>query len=116
MSTAHVIVAVITIAMNTYAAIADFTRAKFVVANSTELGLPHSWVLPLGLLKLAGALGLVAGLARFESLGIAAAAGLVAFFVGAMAIHIKASVYHNIVYPGAYLASASATLVLAING
>lgn len=112
MLTAHVIVTVAAIVVNTFAATADFVRAKFVLANSAELGLPQSWVFPLGVLKLAGAAGLVAGLAGIEFLGIAAAAGLVLFFVGAVAIHVRTGVYHNIAYPGAYLALAGATLVL----
>ncbi|SMC89320.1 DoxX family protein [Kibdelosporangium aridum] len=114
MSTSYVIVAVATIAVNAFAAIADFARAKFVLANSAELGVPQSWVFPLGLLKLAGALGLAAGLAGFEFLGIAAAVGLVLFFIGAVGIHLKTRVYHNIVYPGACLALAGATLILAL--
>ena len=112
MSTAYVIVAVVTIAVNLFAAIADFAGAEFVRANSAELGLPQSWVFPLGLLKLAGAAGLSAGLLGIEALGIAAAIGLVLFFTGAVAIHVGKRVYHNIAYPGAYLALAGATLVL----
>nr|WP_042198942.1 DoxX family protein [Kibdelosporangium sp. MJ126-NF4]CEL23634.1 integral membrane protein [Kibdelosporangium sp. MJ126-NF4]CTQ93171.1 integral membrane protein [Kibdelosporangium sp. MJ126-NF4] len=115
MSTAFVIVAAATIAVNILAALADFARAKFVLANSAELGLPPSWVLPLGVLKLAGAAGLVLGLLGVEFIGIAAAVGLVLFFVGAVGIHVWKGVYHNIVYPGACLVLAGATLVLSLN-
>jgi hypothetical protein len=114
MSVAYVIVTVVTIAVNLFAAIADFTGARFVRANSAELGLRRSWVFPLGLLKLAGAAGLSAGLLGIHALGVAAAIGLVLFFTGAVAIHVGKSVYHNIAYPGAYLALAGATLVLTL--
>ncbi|CAM3989326.1 DoxX family protein [Kibdelosporangium persicum] len=112
MSVAYVIVTVVTIAVNLYAAVADFAGARFVLANSAELGLPRSWILPLGLLKLAGAAGLSAGLLGIHVLGVAAAIGLVLFFTGAVVVHVGKRVYHNIGYPGAYLALAGATLVL----
>ncbi|ALG13817.1 DoxX family protein [Kibdelosporangium phytohabitans] len=112
MSTVYVIVAAITIAVNTAAALADFVRAEFVLANAAELDLPASWVLPLGLLKLAGAAGLVLGIAGIEFIGIAAAVGLVLFFAGAVGIHVWKKVYHNLGYPGACLVLAGATLVL----
>lgn len=114
MSTVYVIVALTTAAVNTAAAVADFLRAKFVLANSAQLGLPASWVLPLGLLKLAGAAGLVLGMLGVEPVGIAAATGLVLFFLGAVGIHVRKGVYHNMIYPGACLVLAGATLVLAI--
>ncbi len=43
-----------------------------------------------------------------------AGAGLVLFFVGAVAAHIRARVYYNIAFPGGYLAMAAAALALAV--
>ena len=104
----------ITIAINVWAAGADFARAKFVLRNSAELGVPESWVLPLGALKLAGAGGLAVGLAGVPLLGIAAAGGLVLFFVGALAIHVWKRVFHNIAAPVVFLAAAVGSLVVLV--
>jgi len=111
---AYVIVTVITIAANAGIAIADFAKAEFVLANSAEVGLAQSWIPWLAALKTAGALGLLLGLLGVPFIGVAAATGLVLFFVGAVAAHVRARVYYNISYPGGYLALATASLALAI--
>lgn len=113
MHTFYVVVTVITIAVNAGIAGADFARAKFVLANSAEVGLPPSWLPVLATLKAAGAAGLLLGLLGIQPLGIAAAVGLVLFFVGAIGAHIHAGVYYNIAFPGSYLSLAIASLVLA---
>ncbi|WP_156687835.1 DoxX family protein [Mycobacterium sp. Marseille-P9652] len=95
-------------------AVADLVPAGFVLANSAEVGVSRSWLPALAALKLAGAVGLVAGLAGLHALGIAAAAGLVLFFVGAVVTHVRARVFHNIAFPGAYLGMSVATLALTL--
>jgi hypothetical protein len=48
-------------------------------------GVPESWLtFPIGTLKIAGALGLLVGLLGMAPLGVAAAIGLVLFFVCAV--------------------------------
>jgi DoxX-like family len=47
-------------------------------------------------------------------IGELAAACLVLFFLGAIAFHVRARVFHNIAAPGAFLLFAVASLVLAI--
>lgn len=111
---AYMIVTVIAVAANAGIAIADFAKAEFVLANSAEVGLAQSWIPWLAALKAAGALGLLLGLLGVPFIGFAAATGLVLFFVGAVAAHVRARVYYNIAYPGGYLALATASLVLAI--
>ncbi|MFD4529683.1 DoxX family protein [Streptomyces sp. NPDC058470] len=113
MFTAYVVVTVITIAVNAGIAIADFSRAEFVLANSAEVGLPQSWLFPLAALKTAGAVGLLLGLLGARFIGIAAAIGLVLFFVGALGAHFRARVYHNMAFPGGYFLLAVASLALA---
>ncbi|KKB99181.1 DoxX family protein [Mycolicibacter arupensis] len=100
--------AAITIAI----AIADFVPAQFVLANSAQVGVPRSWLVPLGAAKLAGGVGLLAGLAGFTAVGIAAAVGLVAFFVGAVVAHVRAGVFYNIGFPVVYLLASTASLVV----
>ncbi|MEL5953599.1 DoxX family protein [Streptomyces sp. CLV115] len=110
---AYVIVTAATIAANAAIAAADFAKAEFVLANSAEVNLPRTWLPRLATLKAAGAAGLLAGLVGFRVLGLAAATGLVLFYVGAMAAHVRARVFHNIAFPGTYLALAVASLALA---
>jgi hypothetical protein len=109
---AYVLVTVAAVAANAGAAGADFARAGFVLANSAELGLPRSWVTPLGLLKAAGAAGLLLGLLGVRYVGVAAAVGLVLFFAGAMVVHVRARVFHNIAAPAAFLLLSVAALTL----
>ncbi len=111
---AYVIVTVITIVANAWAAVADLVRARFVLANMKEVGVPESWLAPLGVLKGAGAAGLLVGLLGLRPVGIAAAIGLVLFFTGALATHIRTHVLHNIAFPGAYFALAIASATLAV--
>lgn len=114
MDAVYVVVTSITIAANAGIAVADFARAKFVLANSAQVGVPPSWLPTLATLKAAGAAGLAIGLLGARLIGIAAAAGLVLFFIGAVAAHIRARVYYNIAFPGTYLLLAGASLALAV--
>ena len=112
MSTAHVVVTVITILANAGIAVADLVKADFVLANSAAVDVPPSWLPALGALKGAGAVGLLLGLVGVPVIGVAAAVGLVVFFVGAVVAHVRAGVWRNIAVPGAFLALAVACLLL----
>jgi len=114
MTIAYLIVTVITIAANIAIAIADLAKARFVLANSAEVGLPPRFLPSLAACKAAGATGLALGLLGFDLIATAAASGLVVFFVGAIAVHLRARVFHNIAFPAAYLALAVASLVLTV--
>ncbi|SRX83649.1 hypothetical protein MPP7335_05430 [Mycolicibacterium parafortuitum] len=97
-------------AANAAIAIADLARAPFVLANSAEVGVAPRWIPYLASLKLAGALGLLAGFVLTPWLGLAAALGVTAFFVGAVAVHVRTGVLHNIAFPATYLVLAVAAL------
>ncbi|MFE0803020.1 DoxX family protein [Streptomyces sp. NPDC058812] len=112
MFTAYVIVTVVAIAANAGIAVADLMGARFVLANSAEVEVPASWIPGLAVLKGAGAAGLLIGLLGVRPLGIAAAVGLVLFFVGAVVAHVRTRVFHNIAFPAGYLALNTAALVL----
>jgi hypothetical protein len=114
--TATAVVAVITAVITAAVAIADFIPAGFVLANSAEVHVPRSWLPALGTLKLAGAVGLLVGLVGFPAIGIAAATGLVLFFIGAVIAHLRAGVLYNIAAPGAYLTFSAASLALLLAG
>ncbi|MQA60766.1 MAG: DoxX family protein [Actinophytocola sp.] len=114
MFTAYVVVTAITVGANVAIVVADFARARFVVDNSIEVGVPQSWLPYLGTLKGAGAVGLILGLAGVPVIGIAAAIGLVLFYIGAVAAHVRARVFYNIAFPGGFLALAVGSLVIGL--
>ncbi|MGW1236800.1 DoxX family protein [Streptomyces californicus] len=109
MNPIFVIATVACIAANLGIAIADYGRAPFVLANSADVRLPSAMLPYVATLKLAGSAGLVIGLLGAHPLGLAAGVGLVAFFIGAVIAHIRARVFHNIAFPGVFLALAAAS-------
>jgi hypothetical protein len=111
MFVAFVVVTLVAIAANAYGASADFTRAEWILVNMDRLGVPASWLSPLGALKVAGALGLLVGIA-VPQIGVAAAAGLVLFFLGAIVTAMRAHWYAHIPYPTVFLLLAAGSLTL----
>ncbi|MDF2977159.1 MAG: DoxX family protein [Actinomycetospora sp.] len=112
---AHVGVTVVAILANAFAAAADFTRAQFVLDNSASVGVPLSWLPPLGLLKAAGAAGLLLGLLGVPVIGTAAATGLVLFFVGALVTHLRAGDHSaSLAFPASFLLLALAALASSV--
>ncbi|KUJ68741.1 hypothetical protein ACZ90_17880 [Streptomyces albus subsp. albus] len=116
MSAACLVVTLAAIAANAGMAVVDLTKSRFVLANSAEVRIPASWIPWLAALKAAGAAGLLLGLLGVPFVGVAAAVGLVLFFVGAMAVHVRNRVFHNIAFPGGYLGLSVAALVFAVAG
>jgi hypothetical protein len=108
----YVVVTVITAIVTAAVAIPDSIPAGFVLANSAKVQVPRSWLPMLGALKLAGAIGLLVGVVGPPAIGIAAATGLVLYFIGAVIAHLRARVFYNIAFPGAYLGLSAASLVL----
>lgn len=90
-------------AANAAVAVADWGHARFVLANSAEVGVAPVLIPYLAALKMAGAVGLLAGFVLTPWLGLAAAVGLVLFFVDAVAVHVRTGVLHNIAFPLTYL-------------
>lgn len=113
MFAAYVVVTVTMIVATAGIAFADLAGARFVQVNSAEVGLSPSWIPLLGWLKAAGAVGLLLGILGLSLVGLAAAAGLVLFFIGAIAAHVRSRVFHNIAVPAAYLALAIGSFTLA---
>lgn len=111
MAPAFILLTGLTATANIAAAIVDFVRAQWVVDNMTKYGLPHSWLVPLGALKAAGAVGLLVGIA-VPLVGAAAALGLVLYFVGAVIAVVRARWYSHIPAPAAFLLLAASSLAL----
>ena len=92
MFTAYVVVTVLASVANAFAATLDFVRYKQVSIAMAKAGVPESWMTMLGILKAAGALGLLVGIG-VPLIGTAAAVGLILFFVGAIITHLHAGDY-----------------------
>jgi hypothetical protein len=111
MSTAYLIVTLFGAALAGFSAVSVFARAKWVVEPITSYGVPESWWPWLGAAKAAGAIGLVVGL-FVPPIGIAAAIGLVLYFLGAVVTVARARSYAHLAFPVIYMAPAVASLAL----
>src|SRR6267142_5522422 len=89
MFTAYLIVSILAAAANIFSATCDFVRYEKVSIAMAKAGVSESWMTSLGILKAAGALGLLVGI-RVPLIGVAAAIGLTSFFVGAIVTHLRA--------------------------
>lgn len=88
-----------------------FAKKAFVVDPLKHYGVPESWWNPLALAKGAGALGLLVGMA-IPAVGVAAAIGVILYFLGAVVTTLRARSYNTTLYPVLYLLPAAATLAL----
>jgi len=88
----YLIVTILTEAANIFSATCDFIRYDKVSIAMARAGVPESWMTTLGVLKTAGALGLLVGI-DVPVIGIAAAVGLIVFFVGAIITHLRGRDY-----------------------
>ena len=57
--TAYIVVTLLAAAANVFSAVCDFVRYKQVSIAMARAGVPESWMTMLGILKAAGALGLL---------------------------------------------------------
>ena len=113
MFSAYVVVGAVTAAANGFAAAMDFLRPAWLIEKMTRVRV-RRWMLgPLAVLKIAGGVGLLIGIG-VPALGVAAGVGLVLFFVGAIAAHVRVRDYASIPTPGVFLLLAAASLVLRV--
>jgi hypothetical protein len=110
MFTAYLVVVFLAAAANIFSAKCDFVRYKQVAIAMAKAGVSESWMTPLGILKAAGALGLLIGIA-VPLIGTAAAIGLILFFIGAIFTHLRAH-DHSLGPAIVFLVLAVAALVL----
>ena len=92
MFTVYLIVTILAAAANIFSATCDFVRYEKVSIAMAKAGVLESWMTTLGILKAVGALGLLVGI-RVPVIGIAAALGLILFFVGAIITHLPGRDY-----------------------
>ncbi|HEY8546858.1 MAG TPA: DoxX family protein [Acidimicrobiales bacterium] len=111
MTAAYVTATIVAVVANGYAATMDAVRPAWLLDNMARLDIPRSRLPLLGGLKAAGAAGLLVGLA-LPAVGVAAGAGLVLFFLGAVATVLRSGWYGHLPYPAAFLAIATAAFAL----
>ena len=111
MTIAHIIVTIVAALWVGFSAYSILTKAAFVVEPLQSYGVPQSWWFWLGLAKAAGALGLLVGL-FLPFIGVAAAIGIILYFLGAVVTVLRARSYKTVAYPVMYLVPAAAALIL----
>ena len=92
----HVIYLVTTIlaaVANGYAASLNFVGAESVKVVADRVQVSRRWMVPLGTLLASGAVGLLTGFA-VPALGVAAAIGLVVYFMCAVTAHVRVGDRH----------------------
>jgi uncharacterized membrane protein YphA (DoxX/SURF4 family) len=88
-------------------------RPKGVVDGFIALGVQPGALPLLAACEIAGAVGLVLGL-WYPPLGIAAAIGVVLYFVGAVGAHLRKNDFKGLPSPSVLLAIGAAALVLRV--
>lgn len=114
MTTTSTIVVLLTAAWVGFSAYSLHTHKAYVVDSLTEYGVPRSWWVWLGAAKGLGAVGLLLGL-WIPVIGIAAAIGLVLYFLGAVVTVLRARAFSSIPFPLLYLAPVVAAGVMTAN-
>jgi hypothetical protein len=113
MSTAATIASVVLAVLLVAAAARKLTHSPEVVESYRLAGVPEERLNLLALVLIAGGAGLLLGVI-WAPIGIAAAIGVVVYFVGAIASHLRAGDAAHLPTPIALEAIAIATLALLI--
>lgn len=111
MSIAYTITAVVLSLVLVGSGRGKLVRDPRVTEGMSKAQVPQTWYAPLALVEFAGALGLLIGIA-WRPLGVAAAIGVVLYFVGAVLAHLRAKDTAGAGVPGAILLLAIVVLVL----
>ncbi|WP_018348717.1 DoxX family protein [Longispora albida] len=112
MFAAYLTVTILTAFMAASAAVTYFIRHPYPTAQMDMKRLPHSWMPMLGTFLAAGSAGLVTGI-WVPLIGILAAAGLVLYFILALAAHLRVG-SRNLVGWAAFTSFSIASLVLGL--
>jgi hypothetical protein len=94
-----------------YAAVRKLSHRPEVVRSYSRVGVPEDRLDHLAVILLAGAAGLLVGLA-WAPIGIAAAIGVIVYFLLAVAAHVRADDLQNVATPVVIELVAVAALVL----
>jgi hypothetical protein len=85
----YLLVTTLAALMNGYAAVLSLTGAQSVKAVADRLHISQQLMRPFGILLASGSLGLLAGV-PVPALGVAAAVGLILYFICAVTAHLRA--------------------------
>jgi uncharacterized membrane protein len=108
----YVVITILAAFANSYAASLNFVGAESVKVVADEVRVSQKWMIPFGIVLASGAAGLLVGFA-VPALGIAAAIGLVVYFICALSAHIRVR-DHNVGGAVSFLVLAVAALVTAL--
>jgi hypothetical protein len=111
MSIAAAAASVLLAGLLAFAAARKLSHRPEVVATYVRVGVPDEKLNYLAVILLAGAAGLLLGL-FWETIGVAAAAGVVLYFLLAVAAHLRAHDQENLPTPVVILVLAVAALAL----
>jgi uncharacterized membrane protein YbjE (DUF340 family) len=111
MFVATVIVSVLLAALLAFSAIRKLTHREEVVQSYARAGVPEDKLNYLAIILLAGAAGLILGLV-WAPIGVAAAIGVILYFLVAVAFHIRANDAQHLPTPLALAVIAAASLIL----
>jgi uncharacterized membrane protein YbjE (DUF340 family) len=111
MVVASIVVSSLLAALISYSAVLKLTHRPNVVEDYRRAGVAERWLNWLAAVLLTAAAGLVVG-HWWAFAGIAASAGLVAYFALAVGFHVRANDTKNAVMPVALMVLAIAALVL----
>jgi uncharacterized membrane protein YphA (DoxX/SURF4 family) len=114
MSIAYIVLAVLVSLVLVGSGRGKLVKDEKIVAGMTKVNVPASWLPRLAALEFLGAIGLLAGIA-FRPLGIAAAVGVVLYFLGAVITHLRAGDGKGAPVPVVLALLAAAPLVLGIS-
>ncbi|GAA1115644.1 DoxX family protein [Kribbella jejuensis] len=92
MYVAYLATTLLAAALTGSAAVANLIGHNYPKEQADLVHVDHKWIVPFGLVLGAGAVGLLAGFA-VPTLGLIAAAGLVLYFLGALAAHVRAHAF-----------------------
>ncbi|MFD5078727.1 DoxX family protein [Streptomyces sp. NPDC058371] len=111
MSLAYDIVGVLVAVIVLVSGAAKLARSQQLVDGLTSLGVPLGMFPFLAACEIAGAAGLVIGV-WYRPLGVAAAIGLVLYFVGAVGAHLRKSDFKGLPNAAVLLVASLAALTL----
>lgn len=110
--TAYVVVSILLALGLGLSAATNFARIERLVEGMMQAGVPVSWLSLLAWIKTSAAIGLVVGI-FVPIIGLAAALGVIVFFIGALVVHIRARAY-SLWLVGTFLTLGISTLWLGL--
>ena len=114
MFVATVIVSVLLASLLAYAAIRKLSHQERIVQSYTRVGVPEDKLDYLAVILLTGAAGVILGL-FWAPIGVAAAIGVVCYFLAAVVAHVRADDSKNLPTPLLIEGIAAAALVLRLS-